>query len=259
MSFISENPYGIRDDLGLPDIAHRVATFRPAWNSPGRNDVTGAFEPEALRFSDCHRFTGLGWRIDNRKPRLERASEFLDFLSKGRVIPNDDVGDFAPLAVVAIFCHGSEHGLPSFGIRSPNHPRFSSDDEANWTFFCAELSMHVAPTVILYACSAAGRGPSGDGALADELRDELCRRGSVHCRVVAHTTAGHATVNPFIRIVDGTGRREPGAGAKMLITPGTRLFGKLAAELRDENDTFRFRYPFMPVAEIIDEVRDDER
>ena len=65
---------------------------------------------------------------------------------------------------------------------------------------------------------------------------------------MAHTTAGPATVNPFIKFFDGQGSKFGGTGASFLIPPGTPRYWKA---LRKHLQTdFRFRFPFMTVTEV---------
>jgi hypothetical protein len=249
------NPYGpyILDDGPDSIPAGEIAVFVPRYNTT-KPDATGAFIPEAKFF--CRR-----WKkdeadicyVNNKLPKSchregNVAEDFLDQM--------EDVqrNSRSPIAVWAMFMHGYTHGT-QFSIRSPGHPHFDSEYQKAYERFISIISEHPAPVVILYACST-GDDPdgdpdtapgSGDGSFADYVRDDLCKKGSVFCRVFAHTTAGHTTVNPNIKILDGQGFADGGVGGELLAVPGTKEFRRLRVLLEGN---LRFRIPFMTISSI---------
>lgn len=237
------NPYNTFITDEKPILQGRILLFAPKSNSKGKYDATGAFHPELKNFCKLYHLTDKTkiCYFDNTKSRNDMATEVLNFLEKENP------------SVLAFFCHGFAHGIQP-GIRSRLHPAANKLDLANYEKFLSLLSRDPAPTIILYACST-GDDPdgdpdsapgSGDGSFADTLRDDLVERGCLYTRVFAHTTAGHATANPFIKIFDGP---ESKMGAELLFQPGTLDFKKFKSKLNNDPD-FRFQIPFMRVDRI---------
>lgn len=247
---LSANPYGpyIVDDGPDSIPEEEVAIFVPQFNTT-KPDATGAFHPEAKNFCDH-----WGWShnricyINNKlakschKPN-NVADHFLDEMEKFQNSSSK------PIAVWTYFFHGYTHGI-QFSIRSPGHPHFDSEYEARYERFLDIISDHPSPMVILYACST-GDDPdgdpdtapgSGDNSFGDYTRDNLCKRGAIYCRVLVHTTAGHTTINPFVKILDGEGRADGGEGGKLIAAPGTKEFKRFRKLLKTD---FRFVMPFM--------------
>lgn len=201
-----------------------IVAFAPQFNTAGRKDATGAFQPEARAFL---RVVGDGSLvlIDNRKPEAAMRAQVLAALSPGTL-------------TVAFFCHGLGKRIQfGFGL-------------AHVALLASALAGDRNRRVVLYACNT-GKGNEpvgGDGGFADELRDALCRAGCVDCRVDAHTTAGHTTCNPYVRRFEGMGSPVGGVGGYWLVAPGSALWTKWRTALRDTD--LRFRFPFMSVAEI---------
>ena len=133
--------------------------------------------------------------IDNTKrPRAMRAQVIRALKAAGE--PD----------VVALFCHGTPRkiqlGFNRYTLKS----------------LAEVLAWRCDVRVVLYACLAGkGPGPGGDRGFADELRDAICKAGGRYCRVVAHTTAGRADKNPFVRSFDGDGSSTGGAGGYYLV------------------------------------------
>lgn len=230
-------PRPVAHSQGMPNAPILVVT--PSHDSPGRHDFSGAFDPEARAFSRmyvCERRY-----IDNTQPQLKRMKEYVLQLEA-----------LKPRTLVQL-SHGYKHGT-QLGPRSPGHPAFRfAGNHDWWERMVNALATHIDPVVVLYACST-GDDPeddpdsapgSGDGSYADELRDALCRAGATRCRVIAHTTAGHCTQNPHVKAFDGLGSPLGGVGAMPLCPRGYE--GAWARMLRTDA---RFRFPFLPVAEL---------
>lgn len=165
----------------------------PDRNRPGKSDFTGAFQPESRLLVEMR--GGATVYIDQSNPDRLRRRQVVNAIDKHQ--PSE----------IVYFGHGLERRLPQLGF-SLGH--------------CAQLAEAIAeyataPTVVLYACSAAdGVGPGGDGGFADVLRDSLCEAGAKGCVVWAHDRAGHTTGNRYVRQFWGP---EPAVGGKWLFEP----------------------------------------
>jgi hypothetical protein len=200
----------------------RALVVTPDRNTPGRNDFSGAFRPEARAFCKAHGVpVGEILQIDISADAKAKRAALLKAIPEG-------------CDTLAIFAHGLHRKLPHLGWDTGNVPALAA----------ALARASSAPRVILYACSTAnGPGPGGDGGFADALRDALVAAGATGAQVDAHTTAGHTTVNPYVRRFDGASS----AGGAWLIEPGTRAFRRWRALLRTP---FRFEFPFLDAAAI---------
>jgi len=170
-----------------------MIAFAPKYGSKKRPYDYRSFQGWARGFLKFHGFD-LSHRviIDNHKPARAMRKQVLAALAEASGPP-----------VCAFFCHGFRTRIQLGFTRNQVDALAEALYEA--------YGEHV--TVILYACSAgSGPGHSGDRGFADELRDALCRAGAVHCRVVAHVTAGRADANPFVRFFDGNGSKVGGRG-----------------------------------------------
>lgn len=199
--------------------------FYPNKAAPG--DGFNVFYPEAKKFIAYHADAGKGdYGIDAHGPfgidamrmtgtvpvgekraaMAARRKQVLDVLKKHR-------GQYTS---VAFFCHGWRTGM-QFGF-----------DMSTVKSLAQELSrgdvLLSYMDVSLYSCSCGGGGNDGDGGFADSLRDELCKAGVVACKVVAHTTAGHATSNPYVREFEGKGSPVGGNGGSWIVAPGSELW-----------------------------------
>lgn len=252
---LKPNPYGPYIQDSKPDSipAEEIAVIVPKYNTT-KPDATGAFHPEAMAFCDywgkdksdivyinnklpksCHRKSNVAAELLSEMERLQDEAE-------------------KPIAVWTMFMHGYTHGT-QFSIRSPGHAHFDSKYQEAYERFINIISEHPSPILILYACST-GDDPhgkldtapgSGDGSFADCVRDDLCKKGAVYCRVFAHTTAGHTTINPNIKILDGQGIADGGVGGELIAAPRTKEFKNLRKLLKGD---FRFEIPFMTIASI---------
>jgi hypothetical protein len=174
----------------------KALTFTPTENSHGKKDVTGAFLPASQIFAKAR--PGLevqAVRFDNTKP-LSARRRVCDLALAG--------AKGQGLDCVAWFCHGWRDGLQS------GHLIGRVDSLARSLAEC----MDPAGTVMLYACDTArdsdglreddkATGPGGSGGFASLLYSALRSAGAPKIRVLGHSTAGHTTRNPYLRVWDG--------------------------------------------------------
>jgi hypothetical protein len=181
-------------------------------NRPGKRDWSGAFLPEAKRYSEYITATPLdasakaqrAWIIDDLRER--RPSE------------------------VAFFCHGLANKI-ELGF-----------SKANVDELALALAEVACDRVALYCCSTGGGpGIGGDSGFADSLRDAMCHAGLVHCRVLAHRTSGHCSMNPNKRLFEGRGSPVGGVGGVDIVRPGSELWGVWKRRLRDARDPLRWQ------------------
>ena len=233
----------------------------PKYNTPGKSDATGAFQLGAALFAvyhfgrtpEFHIPNPLVQYIDNKKAYITRGAQVALLLEK-----------YEP-RVFIVFCHGWQHGI-QLGMCVPAIPSAG----AIWERCVHVLAKHSNPIVVLYACStgdhtigAQNTAPgTGEGSFADHLRDALCTAGAPYCRVVAHTTAGHAYQNPDVRIFDGLGVADSQKG-------GIALWQKREAKLRrnfqklltiapsDPRYGLAWEFPFMEIEDIRSYVQKD--
>ena len=223
-----------------------VLCIRAGFDTPGKKDVAHAFLPEANAFAEACG-GGVVHAFDNREGMAKRRTEVLSILAGEG---ND--GDYYD--AVAFFCHGWPTGIQA-GFRKRDCAVLA---DAIRACFRVNSDPDVpSPLVALYCCST-GDDPqdspkeaagTGDGSFADALRDALCAAGSVDVRVVAHTTAGHATRNPHVKFFDGMGSSMGGVGGYAPVTPShKKLWPKWRRALQKTD--LRFRMPRMSVADI---------
>ena len=209
--------------------------------------MSGAFRPEARRFAKEHQLeSSVIVAINVGRSRLRRQQEVLDGIKSAA-----DAQD--GLDFVAFFCHGYRYRLQvGFGSSS-------KVDEAWLRKLAKTVYDNTGWGVVLplYACTTAtsdrrkhDQTAAGDGGFADELRDALCEEGATQCRVVGHTTSGHTTKNPYVRVFEGNGSREGGTGGQWISRPRGPTWRRWKTWLRDGNN--RFRFPFMETSEIIE-------
>lgn len=192
-------------------------------NRQGRKDWSGAFWPEAKRFTPD--VVQVPLRGERHMP--EQRTQIVDAIRAVRP------------TVVAFFCHGLTRGI-ELGFRRPQAGELA-----------AVLAEVGCDRVALYCCSTGGGpGIGGDGGFADCLRDAMCRAGLVDCRVVAHVTAGHATMNPRKRFFEGLGSPVGGIGGMDVVRPRSALWSRWCRRLRDTDDPLRFQLVEMTVGEI---------
>lgn len=217
----------------------RALVFAPAINSPGKRDAE-EFLREAHAFCRANGLRDEVILFDNHEGLLERREVLLQ-----RVHERPP----ASLDVLALFCHGWPTGV-QLGFTGAGARGLAKSLKG---VSASEL------TVALYCCSTGADddgsdaderlpGPGGDGGFADRLRDELCELG-VRATVYAHSTAGHCTRNPFVRVFAPDERR----GGHWLVEPHSKLWPAWVRALRSTD--LRLRYPFMSREQIEAELR----
>lgn len=208
--------------------------FAPMYNSTGKKDATGAFRPEmkewGIHIDDTHDCGVYCHVVDNHLPAAKMRAFVLEKIHE--VKPDR----------LALFCHGWASGIQfGFGL-------------AHVKQLAEAIASIDRPCVTLYCCLTGEDDKGhvgGDGNFADRLRDALCAAGAVYCRVDAHTTAGHTTMNPYVRRFDGLGSPVGGCGGSWIVAPGSKLWPKWVKALKGD---LRFQYPEMEIAEIHEEL-----
>ncbi|MCB2230516.1 hypothetical protein KQH82_07355 [bacterium] len=146
------------------------------------------------------------------------------------------------LRVVSFVCHGYRDGIQlGFSIR--NAPRRAETDQ-----LLDLLAQKCRPDLVIpiYACStgSSGRGEEGgEGGFADYLRDGLCARGIVRCRIDAHTEVADAVACPHVRRFRGHNTTAGAEGGEWIVDPSEELFGDWRRALRETD--LKYRYPLM--------------
>lgn len=253
LPYYNQDPYNsiIIDEINKkPNITNdNCAIIYQGYDSPGKKDSTYVFRKEAENFCDCYalNFKKVTYgfnKCSGRYRRFESVLEFMDSRSKGT-------------QNWIFLCHGGSSWL-GIGAKLPG---FSTRDARMFIkLIDIIVSKHVAPNVILFSCLTSedlyGRDEDdvrhGDNSFADCVRDFLCSRSAIYCRVVAHRTRGHATVNPYVDFVEGNGSIVGGVGS--LQVPGKNLRSIFKKKLDDRNSDFRFRFPFMTIRAIHEEL-----
>lgn len=210
-----------------------VVAISVAHDTKGKRDASRAFIPEAKAFADYWADDGFHTHvalIDNRKPRAARRAETLAA-----------VRAFGPIAHLGLFCHGWRNGV-QVGFRVQELPAL--------TEALAQMADTSALRVSLYCCSTAHGGTGGDGGFADVLRDQLCERGLINCRIDGHTTRGHTTKNPYVRRFEGEGSHFGGQGGRFIVRPRGPLWREWRACLRDRSDPLRYAMTSLQTSEI---------
>jgi len=213
-----------------------VCIFVPRYNTRGKRDATGAFQPGAVKF--C-RYWGIDpsaiHRVNNRRGFRSRSKEVLQVLAEAKP------------QVAVFFCHGWATGI-QLGLRSREHRLF---DPTAWKLFVSYLAAHEDPVVVLYCCST-GADPDddpisapgyGDNSFGGLLRTSLVEAGAKGCRVFTHRTAGHSFYNPDIVFYEGG---EP--QAQLVVPPYGRRRRRLYRLLKATK--LPWKIPFMPLPSI---------
>ena len=208
----------------------RALVVAPAYDTPGRKDASGAFQPEARAFV----------KVNNLEAKIS-LFESSRALFDRRGIPQRALQSLHDLDVVAFFCHGWKGGI-----------------QAGWSTLqvtqLADLIREAGTpdvTVCLYCCDTAQdsdprtddreAGPGGRGGFADLLANRLLETGW-RGRLFGHATPGHTTQNPWVRFW------APGKRGEWLVEPHSQHWAEWCRDLRGE---LRFTYPFaapMPTA-----------
>lgn len=196
-----------------------------------RKDMTGGFYPWARAWQERHGGELVRFDLDrSQKVRQQTILAAIEF--------------HAP-ETICFFTHGLRTSLPQLGFT-----KWNLDPLAKMI-----ASKNTAPRVILYACSSgSGPGPEGDGGFADTLRDALCKHGATNCQVDAHTTAGRADANPYVRRFEGLGNPEGGTGGYWLVAPGDPEWKKWRLALAESDSVMRWDFPFLTREEILSKL-----
>lgn len=223
-----------------------MIAFAPRYNTKGRKDATGAFQPEARRFLEHHKQApDRLYIIDNSAPKSAMRRQVLDVLTSyhGTCIE-----------CVAFFCHGYKTGM-QFGFTKSDLDELASE---------LALLGREDLSVPLYACDTARDADKdrlddleefgGDGGFADELRDALCRAGVRYCCVDAHTTAGHTSRNPHVRRFEGMGSPLGGTGGYYIVPRKNRKAWTAWRKLLKTD--FRYDYPLLTTSHIHEKVEE---
>jgi len=206
----------------------RTLTIAPRWDTPGKHDATGAFQPERAKFTTCVDPLACYFTVDNHATKAVMRTAVLG-----------QIQAVAP-TMLAIFSHGWRTGI-QFGFGMSNLDELAAELARGCT------SVRVA----LYCCSTgSGPGVGGDGGFADGLRDALCRTGASFCQVDAHDRAGHTTQNPYVVRFAGQGSATGGQGGSWIVAPGSALWKPWVRAMKSDGGPLRFRFPMMDVAAI---------
>jgi hypothetical protein len=238
---------GVRELLAQ----RRALIFLPKHNSHGKRDVTGAFRPEAKRIAKLFHGSRV-IEFDNRCGFVTRRHEVLGAL---RTTPSQS----GPFDTVIFLCHGWTDGIQA---------GFKRRDAAKLATAIRYAVRRADVRVPLYCCSTGddefddpfqavaspyhdGCGP-GEGSFADKLRDRLCELGAVTCSIMGHTCEGHTTRNRHALRFEGMGSSYGGIGGFRLVAPGSKLWRPWCDALKVGD--FRFRFPYMTVANVHEEL-----
>lgn len=190
----------------------------PAYDTTGKKDSSGAFRPEAMRLIKALGLRATANLYDNNRVMTDRRREVSQQLEK-----------CSDLDLVAFLCHGWKDGIQA-GWRI-----LQVDDLAK------RLTAACKPdaVIVLYCCDT-GKGadvgaPGGKGGFASALWMELERMG-FRGTLWAHSTAGHTTQNPHVKIWRVDEEPELGVEACERLSP---LWGAWARALRLTE--FRYR------------------
>jgi hypothetical protein len=216
----------------------KTLAISPTTNSKGKRDVTGAFLPEAIYFSDLH--DSPRESFDSTKSKRSRRREVESILVDSG--PNFDL--------IAFFMHGWKKGLQS------GHNTWNVRNLAKAIESAAGVD---EVKVALYACDTARDadkersddskpGPGGEGGFADKLRDHLVDLGLSGGWVDAHTVTAHTTKAPYVRrfYINADCVND---GGEWLVTPGSPEWKAWRRALQEDRD-FRLSFPLMTKSEI---------
>lgn len=219
----------------MVDPGQRALVLAPLYDTPGRRDASGAFLPESRKFVAANKLAAIVRGFDSNRALADRRRECSLALSRA-----------TDLDVVALFCHGWRNGVQA-GWTTAHAPGLAD---------LIALASRRSSIVCLYCCDT-GRDADketdddrqdsigGQGGFADLLYEALRGRGWAG-RLFGHTTAGHTTTNPWVRIWGdwGVGDLQDG---NWLVEPKGALWPAWRAALQGD---LRLRFPFMDADEV---------
>lgn len=231
----------------------RAFILAPRYNTNGKKDATGAFQPEAYGFAKHHGLPRSSvFLFDNKASLHSRRKQV------ARAIKAAGVFD-----TLAVFCHGSKDHIQA-GFTLKTMPEL-----------VGLLREAQCSRVILYCCDT-GRDldsdriddvqdtVGGDGGFADTLRDAIAGNvtgtgqeigGSV---IFAHATLGHTSRLPLVRVFVTNDKIYPPLGTQQykggqwLIEPNKPEFPLWRQAL--SKTSLRWRFPFLTQNQILAEL-----
>ena len=242
----------------------KALVFFSSVDSKGKNDSSGAFEPEAKAFAKLHKIPKeqvIGIDCVNTKS-VVRAKKVLDTIKYfAKVLPEQCIS-------LSFFGHGWNSGI-QFGF---NKAQESVGPLAKQISYLAAESIKVT----FYACLTSENevedqerknlGPATDGGFADRFRDRLVQEMQTPLHpltgwVDGHKTKGKACCNPFVvRFrLDAHSKASTdlydACGGAWVVEPGSESWGRWVTSLSEESKTgLRYRFPFMGELEIKQEL-----
>ena len=196
-------------------------------DSVGKRDWSSAFRPEAARYVAGGDEGSKVAYVSLDIPAVAQRELILSLLVNHS--PDE----------LAFFCHGFTKKV-QLGF-----------DIAHVGELAEALAIEQCDKVALYACSTgSGPGIGGDGGFADRLRDAMCSHSLTGCRVLAHRTSGHCSMNPRKAFFEGLGSPTGGTGGMDIVVSSTPLWKRWCKRLRDPKDPLRFNLLSMSIAEI---------
>lgn len=216
-----------------------MLVLAPLRDTHGKHDVTGAFLPEARALADRH--GGSMRQLENSIPFTARRALSLREISR-------HVQTHGSIASFAMCCHGWPTGV-QLGFRSLDAGLLARA-------LVQQRTLRSEPFVVALFCCDTARdedadraddlvdGPGGVGGFADTLCEAIGNLG-FHSRVTAHSTLGHTTANPYVRVFDSADTVRGGA---WLVTPRSPRWARWARALRETD--LRLRIPFMTQGDV---------
>lgn len=210
------------------DSSASVLVLTPSANSH-RRDFDNVFKPESellarsYRSVHCQIVRVPVAPVDPRTLKVLAGQRAFESAARSVL---EVLGNGVRWSHVIVLCHGWSTGM-QLGFRSRKQ---RGRDVEHLRALCDTLKSVAPKAVTLFACSA-GADPhsatsspgSGDGSLADHLRDQT------GVPVLAHTTVGHATRNPNLILFEAAG--VPLVGGVRMPEPGTALFKRVSSGL----------------------------
>jgi hypothetical protein len=166
------------------------------YNSPPRRprDASAVFLPESQAFKTLHAGES---GVDCARLVIEHPQT----TDRRRAVVEDAIRRTSNLNVLAVFGHGHANGLVATGHGIAHVGKLAEAiTDAAQEYDDENTDCDPDVDVILYACLT-GRGKTG---FADALADAM-----PWAHVYAHSTAGHATWNPYVELAGGPNGGDP--------------------------------------------------